>query len=201
MTEQRESEMSKQAWQSQAIEVPTISLAFIHHHVAKLNAQFRHEKQLVTWTVALGIVAALVALLIPAPDMSIARTYVTFLGVVLAIAGFIYVALQVRRRGGQVAIRAEEGIADSLNAYRIELQRRRDYYLGSWRWSIGPLLPAAAVFLIGGFWFDPRPESRLHVALASVFAVVFTLLGALDHRRKAKAFQEELDALDTLGRR
>lgn len=201
MTEQRESDMSKQVWLSQAIEAPTISLAFIHHHVAKLNAQFRRETQLVSWTVALGIVAALVALFIPAPDLSSARTYVTSLAVFLAIAGFIYVALQVRRRGDQVPIRPEESIADSLNAYRTELQRRRDYYLGSWRWSIGPLLPAAVVFLISGFWFDPRPASRLHLGLLSVFAVVFTLLGALDHRRKARAFQEELDALETLERR
>lgn len=201
MTEQRENDMSKQAWQSQTIEAPTISLAFIHHHVAKLNAQFRHESLLVNWTVALGIVAALVALVIPAPNMSSARTYVTFLAVALAIAGFIYVAVQVRRRGGQVAIRKEESIADSLNAYRAELQRRRDYYRGSWRWSIGPLLPAVVVFLIAGFWFNPRPESRSHLAFVTVFAVIFILLGALDHRRKAKAFQEELDALDTLYRR
>lgn len=201
MTERQESDMSKLAWQSQPIDAPTISLAFIHHHTMKLNAQFRRETQVLYGAVLLGIVVALVALLMRPPESSTAMTYVTGLGVVLAIAGFIYVAAQARRRGSQVAIRPEESVAAGLNAYRTELQRRRDYYLGTWRWSIGPLLPSVAVFLVGGFWFDPRPQSGLRFGLLATFVVVFALLGVLDHRRKAKAFQEELDALNTLDRR
>lgn len=201
MTERERGDMSKLAWQSQPIDSPPISLAFIHHHATKLNAQLRRESQVLYGAVILGIVVALVALLMRTPESPTAMTYVTGLGVVLAIAGFIYVAVQARRRDGRVAIRPEESVAASLNAYRTELQRRRDYYLGTWRWSIGPLLPSVAVFLIGGFWFDPRPQSGLRFGLLTTFVVVFTLLGALDHRRRAKAFQEELDALDTLDRR
>lgn len=201
MTERQESDMSKLAWQSQPIDAPTISLAFIHHHATRLNAQLRREMQVLYGTVVLGIVVAVIALLKRAPESSTAMTYVTSLGVVLAIAGFIYVTVQARRRGGQVAIRPEESVAASLNAYRAELQRCRDYYLGTWRWSIGPLLPSVAVFLIGGFWFDPRPQSGLRFGLLTIFVVVFTVLGVLDHRRKARAFQGELDALDTLEHR
>jgi len=58
-----------------------------------------------------------------------------------------------------------------------------------------------AVPLIAGFWFDPRPESGLRLGLLTAFAVIFVLLGLFDHRRKAKAFQDELNALDTLERR
>jgi len=197
MTERHESDMSKLAWQSQAIDEPTVSLAFIHHHVAKLNAQFRREMYLVHWVVGLGIIISLVALLL-APEISAAWTHTTRLGVILAIAGLIYVVMQARRRGGQVALRPEESVLQSIHSYRTELQRRRDYYLGSWRWSFGPLLPSIAVLLIGGFWFDPRPQSGLRLGLLVAFAVIFVLLGLFDHRRKAKAFQEELDALDTL---
>jgi hypothetical protein len=201
MTEREQSDISKLAWQSQPIDAPTISLAFIHHHATKLNAQFRREMLVLYGAVILGIVVALVALLKRPPGSSTAMTYVTSLGVVLAIAGFIYVAVQARRRGGQVAIGPEESVAAGLSAYRTELQRRRDYYLGTWRWSIGPLLPSVAVFLIGGIWFDPMPQSGLRFGLLIIFVVIFSLLGALDHRRKAKAFQEELDAVDTLTRR
>jgi hypothetical protein len=132
--------------------------------------------------------------------MPTAMVYVTGLGVVLAIAGFICLAVRARRRGGPVAIRPEESVGASLNAYRTELQRRRDYYLGTWRWSIAPLLPSVAVLLIGGFWFDPRPPSGLRFGLSTLFVIVFSLLGVLVHRGKARAFQEELDALDTLER-
>lgn len=201
MTGQQESDLSKQAWQTQAIDAPAITLAFIHHHVAKLNAQFRRETHLLYSVVAVGVVVTLVALFKSAPEVPTAMTHMNRVGVILAIGGFIYVAVQARRRGSQVAIRPDESVAHSLSAYRTELQRRRDYYLFSWRWSIGPLLPSVIVFLVSGFWLDPRPQSGLRFGLLSAFVVVFTLLGMLDHRRKAKMFQKELDALDSLYRR
>lgn len=201
MTERQGTDMSKLAWQSQPIDPPQITLTFIHHHASKLNAQLRREKQALYGTIVVGSVVTVAALLLRAPTMSTAMIYVTSLGLMLAIAGFIYVAMQAQRRSSRVALRPEESVAASLNAYRTELQRRRDYYHHSWRWSIGPLLPALAMFLIGGFWFDPRPESGLRYGLAVLIVIVVPLLGVLHHRSKAKAFQEELDAVDTLERR
>lgn len=200
MTERQGTDASKLAWQSQPIAAPTISLTFIHHHAAKLNAQLRHETHLLYGATILGSVVALTALLMRASEMSAPMTYVTGLGVFLSIAGFILVALQARRRSRHVAIRQDESVAASLDAYRAELQRHRDYCLGSWR-SLAPLVPAVAAVFIGGIWFDPRPQTGLRYTLLAVFAVVVTLLGVLHSRGKAKAFQEELDALDTLERR
>jgi len=200
MTERNEGDMSKQAWQSQPIDAPAISLGFVQHQAARLNTQFRREIRLLYSVVALGIVVALVALYSAARAAPTAMTLVSVLGVILAVGGFIYLALQARRRGSLVALRPEQSVADSLNAYRTELQRRRDYYLRSWRWSVGPLLPAAAVLLLGGVLFDARPQFGLRIGLFIALAVVFSLLGLFVHRRKARAFQEELDALDSMYR-
>lgn len=200
MSEHQESNVGKTVWQSQTLDAPPISLAFVHHQVAKLNAEFRRERLLLYWVVGLGVVALLVALLKPVPEAAVALTYVNRVGVVLAFLGFAYVTIQARRRGSQVTTHPGESVARSLEAYRTELQRRRDYYAGSWRWSVLPLLPTALVYLGGGALFDPKPNTLLRYGLLGLFVVTFTLLGILDYKRKARTFQRELDAIDTLYR-
>lgn len=199
MSEHQESNMGKTVWQSQTLDAPPISLAFVHHQVAKLNAEFRREKLLLYSVVGLGVVI-LVTLLKPLPEATAALTAVNRVGVVLAFLGFVYVTIQARRRGSQVTTHPEESVARSLDAYRTELQRRRDYYAGSWRWSVLPLLPTGLVFLVGGALLDQKPNVLLRYGLAGLLAVIVTLLGILDHKRKAKMFQQELDALETLNR-
>lgn len=199
MSEHQESNVGKTVWQSQTLDAPPISLAFVHHQVAKLNSQFRRETLSLYLVVGLGIVI-LLTLLKPLPEATAALTYVNRVGVVLAFLGVVYVTIQARRRGSQVTTHPEESVARSLEAYRTELRRRRDYYAGSWRWSVLPLIPTVLVFLGGGALFNPNPQALLRYGLAGLSVVTFALLGILDHKRRAKTFQQELDALETLNR-
>jgi hypothetical protein len=97
----------------------------------------------------------------------------------LLLVGSGYLTFQVRRRGRVLLMREHEQVMESLEAYRMELQRRRNYYRGAWRWSWWPPVPATAVIFAGGV------------------CVLASLLGTWIYARKGKDFQRELDALTT----
>jgi hypothetical protein len=63
----------------------------------------------------------------------------------LALLGAVYVALQMRGRSRSLA-RRDDSMQHSLQAYREELERRRDYYLESWRWALWPMVPPSWSF-------------------------------------------------------
>lgn len=127
-----------------------------------------------------------------------AMGYVTRIGLVLAVLGALWLGWEVRRRRSKLITRSDESVQQSLDAYRAELQRRRDYYLDSWRWSLWPMLPSLLVLLAGGALYDTRPNAPMHYLVATVLAVAFTLLGVWHYRRKGHDYQRELDALGTL---
>src|SRR3954462_5919767 len=99
MSEEQESNMGKQAWQSQTLDAPPISLEFIHFQVAKLNSSWRREIHLGYWGVAIGVGTALYGLFksVETGEMR----YVIRAGVVLVMLGMIYLAIQTRRYPGQ----------------------------------------------------------------------------------------------------
>lgn len=200
MNEQHEgSNMGRSAWQSQTLDAPPISLAFVHRQVEKLNFDFEQHATITYLSVALCVIVSLVSMLKPMPSGD-AMGYVNRIGAVFAALGALELARQVWRRRSKLAARTDESILQSLQAYRAELQRRRDYYLDMWRWSLWPMLPSLCTIIIGGLIYDDRPRAGLTYALLIVFAVVVTLLGVWHYRRKGDGFQRELEALDTLKR-
>jgi hypothetical protein len=192
------STIGRSAWQSQSLEAPPISVAFVHHQIEKLNAQTRRESVLVYASAALCAGGALFALLNASPALSISMGYVYRVGMMLALLGAVYGALRMRARRTDLG-RTDEDVHQSLQAYRAELERRRDYYREAWRWSILPMIPAPVVLLIGGAVYDPRPHMMLQYGLMGLLVVVATALAVRNQRSKAKGFQQELDALGTLG--
>jgi hypothetical protein len=196
MSEEQESKMGKQAWQSQTLDAPPISLEFIHFQVAKLNSSWRREMHLVYWAVAIGVVTALYALFrsVEAGEMR----YVIRAGVVLVMLGMLAVAFLTRRYAGQIALQSQESVTRSLDAYRSELLRLRDYYLHHWRWSLWPLMPGICVIVIGGIVFDTRPNSWIRYSSMIASCCVGVLIAIWDQRRKAMAFERELNALSSL---
>lgn len=85
-----------------------------------------------------------------------------------------------------------------MDAYRSELLHRRDYYLKSWRWSVWPVVPSVAVFIIGGMIIDPRPNKLMRYGSIAGFFVVGVLLAKWQGKREGRKYQRELDALATL---
>jgi hypothetical protein len=191
------STIGKSAWQSQSLEAPMISLAFVHQQIARLNAEIRRETVLVYASTGLCAAGALFVLLNVSPALSVPMGYVVRVGVMLALLGALYGALQMPRRKTALA-RPDENVRQSLQAYRAELERRRDIYLQAWRWSILPMWPSALVLLIGGAVYDQRPQAILQYGLLGLLVIAATALAVRNQRGKARMFQHELDALGTL---
>lgn len=191
--------MSTQVWQSQPVEAPRISLEFVRHQVEKLNSDIRRKHRLryviAIMSTALVVQAAFWHSPVQQPE---SFTQVLRLAAVLFLLGMVYVISQMRRRGKVVAAQKDEKVVQSLDAYRTELQRRRDYYLGAWRWSLWPIVPTIIVILVGGVLYDQRPNKLIRYALTAVWCVVAMLLGLWCQRREGQKYQCELDALASL---
>jgi hypothetical protein len=190
------STIGKSAWQSQPLTAPLMSLAFVHHQIEKLNAEVRRETVLFYAAAALCAAGALFALLNASPALSVAMGYVYRVGMMLGLLGALYGALQMRGHKTALA-RPDEDVQQSLQAYRAQLERRRDIYLQAWRWSILPMMPSALVLLIGGAVYDQRPHAILQYGLLGLLVIVATVLAVRNQRGKVKTFQQELDALRT----
>ena len=184
--------MIKAAWQAQPLEAPRISLELVRHHVDRLNRDLREQKLLMYG--GLG----LIAMLVPFSLFRGGWTVFMLTGSALALAGAVYLTLEVQRRGSALSAPVDGHIVQTLDAYRAELERRRDYYLHSWRWSIWPMLPSILFFFVGGAIHSTRPNAVRHILWTAAFAVVVTALATWDHRRKGHAYQRELDAFQTM---
>lgn len=187
--------MGKQAWQSQTLDAPPISLEFIHFQVAKLNSGWRRERRYVYWAVGAGICAGLIAIFKQVPAEMV---FVIRIGISLAVLGFISTALFVRRHDKRAPAQLEKSFGRSLEEYRSELERHRDYYLQYTRWGFWLLMPAVVVLVGGGIAFDPRPGKLQHYGFMIAFAVFGTAYAILKARHRAQTFQDELSALATL---
>jgi hypothetical protein len=196
-----EPNMGSALWQSQELESPRISLEFVRHQALKLNSNRSHELRVMygaLCAVALTIVSIFLLPSVKAP----ALVYGMRLGVVLLLLGSVYVFIQVRRRGGMLSITENDKVGTSLEVYRAELQKRRDYYLymGSWR-SLWPIIPALIVFFGSEVAFDPLPnklQRSIVMGLLEIFGIWF---GIAHYGSKAREFQGELDALATLSKK
>ena len=188
-----DADMMKAAWQAQTLDVPRISLELVRHHVDKLNADLREQK--IQMYFAIGIMA----LVVPFGLIRNAST-ILWVGSLLAVIGALYATREMRRRGSTLNA-AGGDVIQTLSAYRGELERRRDYYLHSWRWSLWPMIPSLLVFIVGGALYGTQENSVRHSIWMGVFAVVVISLAIWDHRRRGHALQRELDVFETLNRK
>lgn len=180
----------KAAWQGQSVDVPRISLELVRHHVDKLNADLREQNMLMYFGIAIMVG------ILPFVLMKDSRTFL-WVGLLLAVFGAGYLMIEIRRRSRTLGD-SGGNVMQTLDAYRAELERRRDYYLHSWRWSIWPMIPSVLVLLVGGAVYGTRPDALSHSIRAGLFAVVATWVAVWHHRRKGRAYQRELDAFESL---
>jgi hypothetical protein len=195
-----ERNMGSALWQSQELEAPRISLKYVRHQATKLNLGRRRDLGLM-YTV-IGVIVFLVGTVFLLPNARAhALVIVLQVSTLLLLAGSAYLTMQMRQRQKPLSIADGEKVVTSLEAYRVELKRRRDLYayFGTWR-SLWPMLPAFAVIFIGGIAYDPLPHKLARWCSGGLLAVIGIPLGLLHNRRKQFEIQSELDALETLDR-
>lgn len=133
------------------------------------------------------------------------HTVLLRLGSGLTIAGVLYMAVQLHRKGSAAGMAEEMESKTCLEFYRSALVRQRDLLSSVWKWYLLPFAPGMILFLLGLLKFVlDQPASHLHyAAIALVFGLtfagcagVFALVGWLN-RRAAKDLQRKIDALDT----
>jgi hypothetical protein len=111
-------------------------------------------------------------------------------GAALALAGFIFGAYQLYRRGP--ARKVSDGPAMStVAAYRAELERQRDFHSGAWLRLVA-FVPGPVVF-IAGFVAGEQALVVAAALAAAPFAVGIPL-----GRREAQKLQAEIDRLEGL---
>jgi hypothetical protein len=119
------------------------------------------------------------------------------LGSGLCIAGGLSVAWQLHKRGSAKPVPADLGVASCIAFHRKELERQRDFFRGSLRWYLGPLIPGLAVIVAAGALANPGrlAHPKLFVGgYAIVTAAAFFAVWRY-HQRCARRLQSRIDDL------
>jgi hypothetical protein len=120
----------------------------------------------------------------------------------LVILGMAYLSGQIwldQRSRTASRIRAEaSGNVNSLDFFRSELERQREFHRGAWFWSrLAALTPGLLVFGIGGIVLYPWPDSLVGWSITGVTVLVVPLAIWMN-LKNSKAYQRQIDRLDSL---
>ena len=121
-------------------------------------------------------------------------------GAGLIIAGVLYVAYQLHRRGSSKTAAADLAPASCLDSHRQELERQRDLLLGIWSWYLGPMIPGLVLLMVAVGMANPGHLKHAWVFEAEYSAVValaFYFVARLN-RRAARRLQRRIDELDAM---
>src|ERR1019366_2022108 len=121
-------------------------------------------------------------------------------GAGLIIAGVLYVAYQLHRRGSSKTAAADLATASCLDFHRRELERQRDLLRGIWSWYLGPMIPGLALMVVAAGMANPGhlPHVWGYVGLYStVVALAFFLVARLI-RRASRRLQRRIHELDAM---
>jgi hypothetical protein len=184
---------AKDVWQRQTAEPLKMSIDEIRVKARKHERMIRRRNAIEYF--ALAFVVAWFAYNIWHLHAALMR-----LGSGLCIAGAIYMAVQLHRRGSAKALPAEMGLLSGIDFHRSELERQRDLLRSSWSWYLGPPLPGMAVVVVGAIVHNPSPSWR-----GTVFVVAFCVATALTfwwvrrlHLKCVKNLQRQIDELNSL---
>jgi hypothetical protein len=184
-------------WKDQPVESVEISLAEICRMANKFEKRiFRRNLR---EYVAGAIVIASFGYYISAFHSLLTRT-----GCVLVIAGILFVAFALHKRGATHAVPADLAFRTCVEFHRNELQRQRDLLRGVWSWYLLPLVPGLFVFQAGLLEQAlKQPVALSHAgAIVTPFAIalggsaiVFVGIGSLN-QWAARKLQRKIDELD-----
>jgi hypothetical protein len=181
-----------EVWRGQKVEHNQMTLAEIREKASKFQRRirFRNLKEY-------GAYAAVVAFF----GFSMgAYPPLMRAGAWLCIAGMLYSAYQMHRRGSSKTVAAGWEPESCLSFHRRELERQRDLLLSIWSWYLGPLIPGLALLMIGGGVARPGHLKHAWAAVSlylALIAVGFWFVARLN-RRAAQRLQRQIDELGAL---
>ena len=166
-----------------------ISVEELRAKAAKFNSRIR-------WRNVREQVAALVVIVGGAWRVWTTPHTVERIGYALMIVGAIYVMWHLWVWGSAKSLPADMGRADCVRFYQSELARQRDLARSTWKWGIGPMIPALALISIYRTVTAPPGQWWVQVVGdAGVLAAVIWVLSWLNLRaaRRLDGRIKELD--------
>lgn len=179
----------RRVWQTQTTDAAPIDIDEVRAGAVKFRRAIRRRN--LREHVAGAVVTVVFGVYAWAADGPWTRT-----GALLVIAGNLYVALQIRRRGWS---RPDTPDAPVIAAHRADLERQRDALRSVWRWYLLPYVPGMTTFAVG-VEVDNPPVAWVSLAIYLALGLAsFAVVAALN-RAAARQMQREIDALDDLRR-
>jgi hypothetical protein len=115
------------------------------------------------------------------------------------VAGYLVYQLcsnQLQQRESAITL-AKMGNTPSLESYRVELQRQRDFHKGSRFWSrLLIMMPGPFIFLVG--IEIAHPESATFIRLEGLAFLLLAAIAVPLNLRKAHQYQRQIELLDSL---
>ena len=183
---------AQQVWQSQDIEAPRVSLAYVRH----VTTDFERRRRL---RAALGYVVC-----IGACAWWGYCAWQFFSAKPLMLAGLLcwglYALLIVYLTHRHVSAEsrpADAGVLDSLRYQRRQFERQRDFRRGGWRMNLA-VLPGYVLLLASMYFENNPPASWQYMGSAVLLLVVGLGVAAGIGEWQARQSQREIDALDSL---
>ncbi len=183
---------AQQVWQSQAVDAPRISLAYMRH----VASDFERRRRL---RAGFGYVAVLGAcgLHVFNAWQFFATKPLAVVASVCVVIGLLYCLYRLHRHMTAESNPADAGVLDTLRFQRRQLERQRDWRRGNWRWAFPALLPGY-VLAMASLYFENDPVPWKHMGVAALVLLVSIALAIFEGERKARRSQRDIDALDSL---
>ena len=182
-------------WQEQPQDSFTMTPEQLHARWKRLNRELRIRNGTV-WLVCLTEIGffAWIFVILTQPFLRFTSALV-----ILAMAFMTgQVALEQRSRSASRQRAEASGNLSSLDFFRAELERQRDFHRGVWFWSrMAVLMPALLAWGMGAIVLLPWPDNIPGWSVAAV-AVLVTPLAIHLNRKRARTYQQQIDGLGAL---
>jgi hypothetical protein len=189
MPEEWSPDRLRSLWQSSGEQRPLPSAEEVHERARAFERRlhFRNLREYAAAALGAGVFTyvAIVA----------QGTILLRLGCALCVAGLLYVAVCLHRRGSPRPENVALATADYAALYRRELERQRDLLHGIWRWYLGPLIPGMLLFLVSVPLEAPVGPRRWPLWVASLLgaglsALVFLAVARLNQQAVRRIARE-----------
>jgi len=183
----------KKLWQDQPMEAIPMSLQLLRRRAQELQTKSRLAA--LAW-MAIGLVLAIVF----AAGLVRTQNLLSRIGLGVLSLWALYGVYQVYRRMWPASIAADAAWSTSLDFYRKELERRRDYVRDIWRLSVLWLFFIGLALLILPMLIATRSNPRLLLNAIPFFVLLLVWFVAFFFIRKRdqRNLQAEIDELKAL---